>query len=130
MERESDESVVDGRLVDLDEKMEGVDLSVDDERLEREVDRIDERSRTRHDVLILCCIVDYCCVFAPESTMADYGAWSGCNGCCCRELYLSACGQRNFFSGEQSAHGPTTVVNKSRVSIATIPMRYLASLYN
>lgn len=80
MERESDESVVDGRLVDLDEKMEGVDLSVDDERLEREVDRIDERSRTRHDVLILCCIVDYCCVFAPESTMADYGAWSGCNG--------------------------------------------------
>lgn len=57
MERGSDDFVV-VRLLDMDEKMEGVDLSVDEERLEREVDRIDERSRTRHDVLRLCCIVE------------------------------------------------------------------------
>jgi hypothetical protein len=56
VERGSDDFVA-IRLLDMDEKMEGVDLSVDEERLEREVDKIDERSRTRHDVLRLCCIV-------------------------------------------------------------------------
>lgn len=57
MERGSDDFVA-VWLLDMDEKMEGVDLSVDEERLEREVDKIDERSRTRHDVLRLCCIVN------------------------------------------------------------------------
>lgn len=55
MERGSD--VVDVKLFDMDEKMEGVDLSVD-EMPEREVDRIEERSKARHDVLRLCCIVN------------------------------------------------------------------------
>lgn len=49
--------IVDVKLFGMDEKMEGVEVSVDEERLEREVDRIEERSRTRHDVLRLCCIV-------------------------------------------------------------------------
>lgn len=56
VERGNDDFVV-VRLLDMDEKMEGVDLSVDEERLEREVVRIEERSRARHDVLRLCCIV-------------------------------------------------------------------------
>lgn len=59
VERGSDDFVV-VRLLDIDEKMEGVDLSVDEERLEREVDRIDERSRARQDILRLCCIVNVC----------------------------------------------------------------------
>lgn len=41
----------------MDEKMLEFDLSVDEERLERELDRIEERSSIRHDVLRLCCIV-------------------------------------------------------------------------
>lgn len=57
VERGNDDFVV-VRLLDMDEKMEGVDLSVDDGRLERDVERIDERSRARHEVLRLCCIVD------------------------------------------------------------------------
>lgn len=57
VERGNDDFVV-VRLLIMDEKMEGVDLSVDDGRLERDVERIDERSRARHEVLRLCCIVN------------------------------------------------------------------------
>jgi hypothetical protein len=104
----------------MDEKMEGVAVSVDEERLEREVDRIEERSSTRHDVLRLCCIVKiyYALLLGAQWPVMprDPGAMVAVEG----ESDGGDCGQRNFFSGEQSEHGPTTVVNRSRVGITTV----------
>lgn len=116
------------RLLDMDEKMLEFDLSVDGDRLEREFDRIEERSSIRHDVLRLCCIVKIYCILLLGAQWPIMARGPGAMAAVEGKLNGGECGQRNFFSGEQSEHGPAVVVKRSRVGI--LQCRYLASFYD
>lgn len=127
-ERGNDDGVVDGRLFDMDEKMEVVDLSVDEERLEREVDRIEERSSARHDVLRLCCILKCCVILllgAQWPIMArGPGAMVAVEGIECKrtaELFLGGA------IGARTNDGSKQVTCRHCYSIT---MRHLASFYD